>query len=422
MLFKNFNLVFTKVTEERTEELINLIDNLCKDFTPILQLTTNAAEAGINSIEFVGDVGDELQYHAAKQFGAACAILSNKIIINADQDIFWLFRNILIELGNAVNTELWKIQMENYNNAEEYAYNMEKAEFITLRNISKLIVEFLESMETIPAGEELERIGEELLTICETSAECSFEYYENGPGYIAHRTYHAENWKAFSERKELIKKNEELIDNKNKELIEKKEESINLHKLLVSKNKELIKLTLSNSTLKIGEEYLSIICNIGDPELVDIFLEQVNKIELESFTFDDSWIEWDKNILNKILKHPKKVESEGYLRIVLNNGDSETIDILLTHSCDKKVAENLFIKALEKGYLKYIEKLIPYMPQKGEYMEIANSTGKLEVIEIISKHLQSPLDTSIEYHQESNLIQVDINDHVTEIPLMGDQS
>ncbi|KIJ88209.1 hypothetical protein [Rickettsia asembonensis] len=347
MLFKNFNLVFTKVTEERTEELINLMNNLCKDFTPILQLTTNAAEAGINSIEFVGDVGDELQYHAAKQFGAACAILSNKIIINADQDIFWLFRNILIELGNAVNTELWKIQMENYKNAEEYAYNMEKAEFITLRNISKLIVEFLESMKTIPAGEELERIGEELLTICETSAEYSFEDYENGPGYIAYRTYHAENWKAFSERKELIKKNEELIDNK---------------------NKELIKLTFSNSTLKIGEEYLSIICNIGDPELVDIFLEQVNKIELESFTFDDSWIEWDKNILNKILKHPKKVESEGYLRIVLNNGDSETINILLTHSCDKKVAENLFIKALEKGYLKYIEKLIPYMPQKGEYM------------------------------------------------------
>ncbi|HJD57668.1 MAG TPA: hypothetical protein LFV92_00115 [Rickettsia endosymbiont of Ceroptres masudai] len=48
MLFKNFNLVFTKVTEERTEELkelINLMDNLCKDFTPILQLTTNAGRS-----------------------------------------------------------------------------------------------------------------------------------------------------------------------------------------------------------------------------------------------------------------------------------------------------------------------------------------------------------------------------------------
>ncbi|WP_156138448.1 hypothetical protein [Rickettsia hoogstraalii] len=55
-------------------------------------------------------------------------------------------------------------------------------------------------------------------------------------------------------------------------------------------------------------------------------------------------------------------------------------------------------------------------------MEIANSTGKPEVIEIIFKHLQSPLDVSIEYHQESSLIQIDINDPVTEIPLMGEQS
>ncbi|MCC8419384.1 MAG: hypothetical protein LN590_07800 [Rickettsia endosymbiont of Glossina mortisans submortisans] len=36
--------------------------------------------------------------------------------------------------------------------------------------------------------------------------------------------------------------------------------------------------------------------------------------------------------------------------------------------------------------------------------------------------VESLLDVSVELHQESSLIQVDINDHVTEIPLMGDQS
>ncbi len=61
MLFENFNLVFTKVTEERTvelKELINLMDDLCGDFTPTLQLITDAAKAGINTIEFAYDTGE----------------------------------------------------------------------------------------------------------------------------------------------------------------------------------------------------------------------------------------------------------------------------------------------------------------------------------------------------------------------------
>ncbi len=78
-------------------------------------------------------------------------------------------------------------------------------------------------------------------------------------------------------------------------------------------------------------------------------------------------------------------------------------------------------RALIKSYLKYMEQLTSYMPQKGEYMEIANSTGKPEVIGIISKHLQPLLDGSIEHHQESSLIPVDINEYTNEIPLMGDQ-
>ncbi|WP_040256218.1 hypothetical protein [Rickettsia hoogstraalii] len=451
MLFKNYNLVFTKVTEERTEELkelIDLMDDLCGDFTPILQLITNAAEAGINTIEFAGD---EREYLGVKQFGACCILSAKKIIIDADMsDASEVFKSILFELGNAVNTELQKIKMANYNNADEYADNMEKAEHLTTNNTEKLIVEFMQSkpeaikeiLKQISPSENYQDILEE----SEEMKNWSFEDYQikAGKGYEEHRNSYFEGWvkwnKIESEKflsklkdgyyspemyegmkletlrklfkqpfmKDLLKTDilfktaiamddnkltilDELLNEHIAEISisnfangEKKLSSIQSPKLnemifkypsimlgnnalshaLKANDKELIKIILNNSTLKISGGLVDSICNIGDLEIVDMFLERVEKIDMWS-GFDQSWKKWNKDILNKVLKSSENVVDEYYLRTVLDNGNSETIDNVLKRSSIKEVKENLFSRALEKGYLKYIEKLTPYMPQKG---------------------------------------------------------
>ncbi|CAK6507804.1 hypothetical protein [Rickettsia helvetica] len=203
MLSKNYNFVFTKVAKERKEELkeiIDCIENVIGDFTPILQLITDAARAGINTIEFAGDVGDEPQYLSTKQFGTCC-ILPAKKIIDADMsDVTKVFHSILFELGNAVNTEVQSMEYRKYENADEYADNTEKAEFLTTHNTRKLIVEFMQSKpEAIKEILKQINTSENYQDILEESKEVAnwrFEDYQikGGKEYEEHRNSYSEGW------------------------------------------------------------------------------------------------------------------------------------------------------------------------------------------------------------------------------------
>ncbi len=318
-----------------------------------------------------------------------------------------IFSDILFELGNAINTELQLLKYGKYKNADEFADTKEKIEFKTYLKVEEQILKLIqakpEAINNLIKQLNTSDSYEDLLEEAQANANWTFEEYTKSPQYVEHRNKYIKDWYAILNFNTYFRGTGPNA----------------LSDALKANDKELIKIILNNSILKINGK--SLICNIGDLEIVDMFLERVEKIDIWS-GFDQSWKKWNKDILNKVLESSKNVVNENYLRTVLDNGNSETIDSVFKRSSIKEAAEKLFSRALEAGYLEYIEKLTPCMPQKNEYMEIANNTGDPKVIEIISKHLHSLLDVSVELHQESSLIQVDINDHVTEIPLMGDQS
>ena len=348
MLSKNYNFVFTKVAKERKEELkeiIDCIENVIGDFTPILQLITDAAKAGINTIEFAGDVGDEPQYLSTKQFGACCRLPAKKIIDSDMSDVTKVFHSILFELGNAVNTEVQSMEYRKYENADEYADNTEKAEFLTTHNTRKLIVEFMQSKpEAIK--EILKQINtsenyQDILKESKEVANWRFEDYQikGGKEYEEHRNSYSEGWFRWKNSTSEIEF-EELLSKLKKSYYPEIYEGKKLETLRMlfkqPSMKDLLKTDiLFKTAIAMDDNKLAI--------LDELFNENIAEISISNFANGDKKLSSiQSHKLNEmIFKYPSIMLGTNAFSHALKANDKELIKVILNDSTLKISANSL---------------------------------------------------------------------------------